>query len=315
MDVTIIGYGSLMSGLGLSGSGTLQVKEAFVVALAGCTRGFAKLSRYGNHFAMALEIPHPPLVGRVVSPASMPNGEIEALALTVPLDDLCRLVKREGYDPKVIRRLVKMAQARGLNLADFLWELHAEADHDVVTYRRRLFALTNFTSAHYIPHPVRVAGAGCALIFLAPGFEGTGSDEVVSIRQRTGMHTVLNTKEVWQQKPNEDQIAYFLYCLLGGVHGICVRHLLPVAADDPALVTALTGQLVQALRDEGERFLTATGITRENYRRTFGDPEAALARSGLKEFFDNAASLSLHGSEFEPAPSLSNKGTKARKSL
>lgn len=288
MDVTIIGYGSLMSGLGLSGSGTFQVKEACVVALAGCTRGFGKLSRYGDRFAMALEVAQPPLEGRILSPTSLPNGEVEALALTVSLDDLCRLVKREGYDPDVIRRLVEMARVRELGLAHFLWELHAEAEHDVVTYRRRLFALINFTSAHYIPHPVHMAGAGYALIFLAPGFEGTGSDEIISVRQQTGVHAVMSTREAWQQKPNGDQIAYFLYCLLGGAHGICVRHLLPVANEDPGLVTELTSRLQQALSEEVERFLTATGLTRENYRRIFGEPEAALARSGLRDFLQQS---------------------------
>ncbi|MGH7966332.1 MAG: hypothetical protein ACRERD_31655 [Candidatus Binatia bacterium] len=289
MDVTIIGYGSLMSGLGLSASGVLRVKEACVVALAGCTRGFAKLSRYGDRFAMALEMTQPPLAGRVVSPTSLPNGEVETLALTVPLDDLCRLVKREGYSPDVIRRLAEMAQAQGRGLADFLWALHTEAEHDVVQYRRRLFVLTNFTSAHYIPHPVRLTDAGYALIFLAPGFEGTGSDEVIAVRQQTGVRILMSTREAWQQKPNHDQVAYFLYCLLGGVHGICVRHLLPAVHDDPALVRALTGRLGQTLGGEVARFLAATGLTPESYRRAFGEPEAALVRSGLKEFLDKGS--------------------------
>ena len=62
MDVTIIGHGSLMSGRGLSFSGTLHVREAFIVALAHCQRGFAKLSRYGlsgsisNSLGSSLEI-------------------------------------------------------------------------------------------------------------------------------------------------------------------------------------------------------------------------------------------------------------------
>src|SRR3989454_1040794 len=132
MDVTVIGYGSLMSGQGLSASGTFQARQAFVIALAGCTRGFAKLSRYGDRFSMDLEIARLPLEGHVVYPASTPNGEVEALALTVPLDDLCRLAKREGYSPAAVQRLVEMARAQGLNLADFLWELHAEAGDEVV---------------------------------------------------------------------------------------------------------------------------------------------------------------------------------------
>jgi predicted metal-binding membrane protein len=75
MDVTIIGHGSLMSGLGLSSSGTFQVSQARVVALAGCRRGFAKLSRYGDRFATDLEVTRLPLQGCVMSPAAAPSGE------------------------------------------------------------------------------------------------------------------------------------------------------------------------------------------------------------------------------------------------
>src|SRR5205809_1024521 len=101
MDVTVIGYGSLMSGQGLSLSGTFQVRQAFVVALANCTRGFARLSRYGDRFAMNLEITRLPLEGRVVSLASTPNGAVEALALTMPPDHLCRLAKRaQSWAPR-----------------------------------------------------------------------------------------------------------------------------------------------------------------------------------------------------------------------
>lgn len=286
MDVTVIGYGSLMSGLGLSSSGTFQVRQARVVALAGCRRGFAKLSRYGDRFAMDLEVTRLPLEGCVMLPLSVPNNEVEALALTVSLDDACRLAKREGYSPAAVQHLTEQARAKELGMAEFLWELHAEAEHDVVEYRRRLFALTGFTSGHYIPHPVRLEGTGWALIFLAPGFEGTGSAEVISVRQQTGVDAVMSTREAWQRKQNEDQLSYFLSCLLGGVHGICVHDLLATINEEPVLAGELTNRVGAALGEEEERFLLATGLTRENYRRSFGEPEAALARSGLSDFLN-----------------------------
>jgi hypothetical protein len=284
MDVTVIGHGSLMSGLGLSSSGTFQVRQACVVALAGCRRGFAKLSRYGDRFATDLEVTKLPLEGHVVPPTIPPNGEVEALALTVPLDDLYRLAKREGYNSAAVQRLAELAQAQGNNLADFLWQMHAAAEHDVVAYRRRLFALTGFTSPHYIPHPVRLTNAGSALIFLAPGFEGTGSDEVISVRQTTGIYTLMSTREAWRRKHNEDQLAYFLSCLLGGVHGIGMHDLLATVSEEPALATELTSRISQAMEKEEERFLTTTGLTPEDYRCSFGEPESALARSGLGDF-------------------------------
>ncbi len=289
MDVTIIGHGSLMSGSGLSSSGTFRVRQACVVALAACRRGFAKLSRYGDRFATDLEVTKLPLAGHVVPPTTPPNGEVEALALTTSLDDLYRLAKREGYSPTAVQRLAELAQAQGINLADFLWQVQAEAEHDIVAYRRRLFTLTGFTSSHYIPHPVRLAEAGYALIFLAPGFEGTGADDVISVRQATGIHTLMNTREAWQRKPNEDQLAYFLSCLLGGVHGIGMHDLLATVSEEPALATELTSRISQAMAKEQARFLATTSLTPEDYRRSFGEPEAALARSGLRDFLNGGS--------------------------
>jgi hypothetical protein len=152
-----------------------------------------------------------------------------------------------------------------------------------VAYRRRLWALTGFTSPHYIPHPVRLGDGSYALIFLAPGLEGTGADEVISVRQQTGIHAVMNTSETWRRKPNADQLTYFLSCLLGGVHGINVRDLLPMR-EEPALVNQVREQLRQRLAVEREQFLAVTSLSREYYQRIFGDPEAALDRSGFTDF-------------------------------
>jgi hypothetical protein len=153
-----------------------------------------------------------------------------------------------------------------------------------VAYRRRLWELTGFTSSHYIPHPVQLAGGSRALIFVAPGFEGTGADEVISVRQETGIREMMNTCEAWRRKPNEDQLAYFLSCLLGGVHGIDVSDLLLSVKEEPSLAARLREGLNKGLAEELERFLLTTGLSHEDYRRTFSDPDAALGRSGLAEF-------------------------------
>ena len=287
MDVTILGHGSLMSGRGLSFSGTFAVREARIVILASCRRGFAKLSMYGNRFATDLAIQHFPLTGHVVSLANGVHeidGTIETLALTVSLDDSYRLIKREGYKPEAAQKLASIAQGRGYGLADFLWELYTEAEHDVVTYRRRLFELTDYTSPHYIPHPVPIDGYGTALIFLAPGSEGTGSDEVISIRHETGMHTIMSAGQTWQCKPNEEQLAYFLSCLLGGVHGVKIHDLLPHTGDDPQLIAVLTDRLQQEIDTERRQFLETIGFAAERYGQAFGEPEQLLRRSGLHDF-------------------------------
>jgi len=273
-----------MSGRGLSFSGTFQVKDAFILALRGSTRGFAKLSRYGDRFATDLEIQCLPLEARRVAPTSLPNGETEALALTVSLDDFCRLAKREGYNPTAIQQLAAMAQARKQSLSSFLWEIDAETGHDLVAYRRRLFTLTKFTSAHYVPHPLQVVGEEYALIFLAPGFEGTGSDQVISVRQQTGIQKVMKTSEAWKRKPNDDQLAYFLSCLLGGVHGINVRDLLTPVREEPTLDRTLREKIELGLQDEEDCFLATTGLSQAKYYQSFAELTLALARSGLRSF-------------------------------
>ncbi len=287
MDVTVIGYGSLMSGTGLSSSGALDVKKAHIVALENCQRGFAKLSSYGDRFAMDIVASAWPLTGRVQSPELPATNDIEALALTVPLADACRLAKREGYNPAIMQRLAEIAQMHGSGVAEFLGRLHAEVEHDIVTYRRRLFDLTGFTSPHYIPHPVRLADETYAVIFLAPGTEGTGSDEIISIRAQTGILTPMSAREAWRRKQNEDQFVYFVFCLLGGVHGIGMQDVLATIPEEALLAEALRQRLRQAIATERELFLTTTRLSVEQYQAAFGDPVAALERSGLEGFWKN----------------------------
>lgn len=288
MDVTIIGHGSLMSGRGLSFSGKLCVRKAFIVALAHCQRGFAKLSRYGDRFATDLQLSKLPLEGQKVTFDVPPLGNVEGLALTTSLEDACRLAKREGYNPDVFQKLAALARTQGLDLATLLWQVQEEAAHNLVGYRRRLFTLTGYTSSHYIPHPVSIGGTAYALIFLAPGFEGTGSEGVVSIRQQTNIPTIMSMAETWRRKPNDDQVAYFLSCLLGGVHGISIRDLLSTIHEEPALVAKVKTRLRKALDHEQEQFLAATGLTAAEHRRIFGEADVALRRSGLHDFLHGA---------------------------
>ncbi len=286
MEVTIIGHGSLMSGRGLSFSGRFQLRTAGIIALADCTRGFAKLSKYGDRFATDLELERPALEGAIVAPQTEPDGRVETLGLSVSLEDCGRLVKREGYRPEAMQALVERARKYDLGVAEWLWRLAAEQAHDLLAYRRQLFSITGYTSPHYIPHPVRLAEAGYALIFLAPGPRGTGTPAVVSIRQQTGINTILSTVETWRRKPNADQIAYFLSCLLGGAHGINVRDFLASVGDHRELAETLYQHIQPVLAEEATCFLQTTGLTPEQYTQAFGSSEAALRRSGLGDFLE-----------------------------
>ena len=106
------------------------------------------------------------------------------------------------------------------------------------------------------------------------------------MRQQIGITTVLSTAETWRRKPNEDQLAYFLSCLLGGVHGIDVRDFLASVWEHRDLAATLSQRLQPVLAEEVECFLQTTGLTPEQHVSAFGSPEAALRRSGLGDFLD-----------------------------
>jgi len=291
MDVTLIGHGSLMSGRGLARSGRLRVRSAGIVALRGCRRGFAKLSKYGDRLATDLEIAHSPLEADVVRPADQPDGRVEALGLRVSADDGLRLVQREGYRPAALETLAKRAEADGLGVAEWLWRLAAECEHEVPAYRERLCALTGYTSPHYIPHPVRLGADDSglhdyALLFLAPGRYGTGSPDVTSVRERTGIDGLFTTAEAWRRKPNVGQLAYVVSCLLAGVHGIDVRDLLSDVEPQTDLARLLAERMRTEADGEAACFLETTGLSETAYAHAFGGGRTALRRSGLEGFLD-----------------------------
>src|SRR5262249_31207759 len=136
-------------------------------------------------------------------------------------------------------------------------------------------------SPHYIPHPVHLGDAGYALVFLAPGFEGTGSGTRLSVRQQTGMHTIMTTVEALRQKTNGDPLSYFLSLLLGRAHVGFMHDLLLSVSEAPVLIERLRERLSQVFAEEHARFLVTTGVSFEGYRRFLGDPEEACERGGL----------------------------------
>lgn len=291
MDVTLIGHGSLMSGRGLARSGRFRVRSAGIVALRGCRRGFAKLSKYGDRLATDLELAHSPLEADVVPPADAPDGRVEALGLRVSADDGLRLVQREGYRPAALQAAAERAEAYGLGVAEWLWRLATECGHEVTAYRERLCALTGYTSPHYIPHPVRLGADdsglhGYALLFLAPGRHGTGAPGVTSVRERTGIDGLFTAAEAWRRKPNAGQLAYVVSCLLAGVHGIDVRDLLAGIEPQTDLARLLAERIRTEADGEAACFLETTGLSETAYARAFGGGRPALRRSGLEGFLD-----------------------------
>ena len=285
-DVLVIGYGSLMSGLGLEPFGNLRVRGAARVALLNARRGFGKFSQHGDRFAMVLEAdyPHQPLEARALAPDAPPSEGPEGVLLLLQPSDLARLSDREGYSSGALQRLREEARLARQDLAEFLWALFVAAELNLAAFRQRLFKLVGYTSPHYIPHPVRLDASRVALTFLAPGREGSGSERVVPVRVRTGTTTLMTLPDAWRRKPNRTQLAYFLACLLGGAHGIAVHDLLEPLADERGLGLRIRGALGDELRHEVARFLTATGLDTSSYWQAFGPPTQALRRGGIEEF-------------------------------
>ena len=285
-DVLVIGYGSLMSGLGLESFGQLRVRGAARVALQNTRRGFGKLSQHGDRFAMVLEADylHQPITGTLLAADAPPTHSPEGVLLLLQPSDLARLCDREGYSSGALQRLREEARLKRQALGDYLWSLYVDTELNLALFRQRLFKLVGYTSPHYVPHPVRVDTDHIAITFLAPGREGSGSERVVPVRVRTGNTGMLTMVEAWQRKPNRTQLDYFLACLLGGVHGVNVLDLLEPLAGDRGLGQRVREALGKELRHEVARFLATTGMDTTGYWEAFGPPTQALRRGGLEEF-------------------------------
>lgn len=284
----LIAYGSLMSGLGLEPLGRLQVAGAARVALHNARRGFAKYAQRGDRFALVLEpiTAAAPIEARSLAPDEPAGPLPEGLLLAVSPSALERISAREGYEPGAMRALLRRAGAHGMALPDFLWEQLSAAEFDTLAYRERLFAALDYTSPHYIPHPVVVGGSRYGIAFLAPGTEGSGSPRVVPVRARTGNQPLMSAAAAWRERPNASQLSYFATCFLGALHGICQRDLIDDVDPNHDLYTALRAQLARERGAERRRFLAATGLGDESYRRALGDPTALPARSGLSHLLD-----------------------------
>lgn len=264
--LTVIAYGSLMSGLGLTRFGTLPVTGVGRVRLHGCTRGFGKFSMYGDRFAMIVEAAAAttPIRAETLAANDEGHGGVEALSLTVALPEFVAIAGREGYAADACWALARQAESAGRDLAHHLWALLEQASFDQVVYRRALLEAIGYTSPHYIPHPVETGG-GPAIVFLAPGNEGSGADGVVPIRVQSALTRVLSLSEVWRIKPNSDQLDYIAMSLLGEVHGVSLADVYGNLAEDRPLLNRVRERVVEDAPVEPERFRAMLHLSAEEY--------------------------------------------------
>ena len=271
-----------MSGHGLTRLGRLPAARIARVCLHNARRGFGKLSQYGDRFAMVLEpvVPDEPIrasalaaapdtLGAGNAPRSAAAGP-EAFAITVALDDLARIAAREGYAAASLLALAARAGNAGQSLCEYLWTIARAHGHEMAGYRQALHRLIAYTSPHYIPHPVATEDAQPALVFLAPGTEGSGCADVIPVRVRTGITEILSLRQAWQAKPNPSQTDYFIMCLLGEVHGLCLADLLDGLEDDDRLREMLADRLAPEIGSEPPRFREALGLSASDYQKLVG---------------------------------------------
>jgi len=268
---TLIAYGSLMSGLGLAALAPLPVVDAWRVRLTGCRRGFGKLSQYGDRFAMVLEptTDRAPICCAPITDATPTGAGVDALGLTMQAPELARVAQREGYRADVLLALGRAAEAEGRSLGAYLWAILERVAFDVVAYRRALADAVDYTSAHYIPHPVAADGGEPAIVFLPPGPEGSGRDDVVPIRVQSAETRVLTLRQVWRLKPNASQLDYAAMCVLGEAHNLSLADLLADLREYPPLAKRLATRLQPELAAEPTRFREALGLTPERYAARF----------------------------------------------
>ena len=276
---TIVAYGSLMSGLGLASLAPLPAEDARRVRLEGCRRGFGKLSQNGDRFAMVLAPPAPatPIRARpLTSETPVDASGVDALALTLRIPDVARIAQREGYRADAMLALAHAGEKRGDGLATYLWSLAERAGHDVVAYRRLLADVVDYASPHYVPHPVAVADDVPAIVFLPPGSEGSGRDDVVPIRVQTAETRILTFREAWRLKPNASQLDYAAMCCLAEVHGLSLADVLGDLHAHPPVAQLVEARLAPEIAVEAARFRDALGLDAARYGERFaGTPRRA----------------------------------------
>lgn len=272
-SATLVAYGSLMSGLGLASLAPLPVADARRVRLFGCRRGFGKLSQYGDRFAMVLE----PIVKRMPMHASAMtdatpcdgDGGLDALALVLAMPELARVAQREGYRADAFLALARHAERAGRGLGAHLHALAADVGFDVAAYRRVLADTVDYTSPHYVPHPVATDFGEPAIVFVPPGPEGSGRDAVVPIRVQSAETRLLTFRRVWSVKPNPSQLDYAATCLLAEVHNLSLADVIGDLRAYPPLARLVDERLGREIGEEPDRFREVLGLGRAQYAARF----------------------------------------------
>ena len=194
---------------------------------------------------------------------------VDALAYALPVPELARIAQREGYRADALLALARHAERSGQGLGTYLFALAEGAGFDVAAYRRALAEVVDYTSPHYVPHPVAADAGEPAIVFLPPGAEGTGRDDVVSIRVQSAETRLLTFRQVWRAKPNPSQLDYAATCILAEAHNLSLADVLGDLRAYPPLARLVDERLTPELAVEAARFRAALGLSAERYAARF----------------------------------------------
>jgi len=200
-------------------------------------------------------------------------GEIGALGLIFDRGLAPDIARREEYEPGKLAELIEIADRAGKPLAEFLMEIARRNGFDLLSYRRELYSLLDYTSPGYIFHPVPIEGVAIALVAIGSGYDGSGHESVTSRRREFAMDRLLSIAEAIEiAQDREGQLGYFVECLLGGMHGLNVDDLIQGTADGTALFAGIADRVAQSAAKETARFLEATSLREHEYRTNFVPP-------------------------------------------
>ncbi len=282
----IFGYGSLMSYRGLFREKNTEILDVFRVRIKG-RRGFAKPS---SSNIICMDIDDFMLKGNTIKIDPQP-GSVEGLLIKIKQVNFPKYCRREGYFNG--NKLITFSSDYEC-IGEALWALFQKSiDIDPIQsikeYRKNLKKAINYTSEHYIPHPLDLGDLGFAITFIAPGKYGTGNASLTSRKEERNISHLLDITDVLKRKflDKEAFLNYTLDCLYGGVHGINIRDIINLIPKDSEFYKNVQKNLTkETINEEKICFANVIIGNIEFYEEKFGKIDQNLKRSGLNSILN-----------------------------
>ena len=270
-----------MSYRGLFREKNIEILDAFRVQIKG-RRGFAKPS---SSNIICMDIDDFVLKGKIIN-TNPQLGSVEGLMIKIKQVNFPKFCIREGYfNGNKLETYFSNYECIGEALWDLFQKgINIDPIQSIKEYRKNLKKAINYTSEHYIPHPIDLKDLGYAIIFIAPGKYGTGNAYLASRKEEKNISHLLDVTSVLKRKFLDKKIFlnYVLECLYGGVHGINIRDIINLIPKNSKFYNDVQINLTKGAINE-EKICFANDIIGniELYEEKFGKINQNLKRSGL----------------------------------